>query len=763
MCLVVRPIQDGVVSYYLDGRDAGRWTGRGAGLLGLGGPVVRSELTAVLQGRHPRHGGYLPERRPARRRAGWDLIFAAPKSLSLLAATQPDEAGSIAEAHRRAVDEAVGHLERRHLSVRRRGAAHGRVPSLGGIAAAFDHRMNAASEPHLHSHLLLANLAQLSDGTWGAISSGWWVSRQALSAIYQLGLRHHLEAAGWRLDWRLRPDGLADLASVPRAAVRATSSQRKATLALGRFESRRRAAPQPWRARAAEAGFGTAGPPPWRRPPGPSFPDRESPDRESPGLESPGLASAVAARLASTRSEFRETDVIVALASCHPGGATGAEAEAWTAGFCSRAVAIDEGVPGVAIDEGVPGPSRRWTTPLALRADEKVIGHSRIRASRAPTEAYEQALRQVDARHGLSPERAGALRRLMAGERTIEVISCLPRQSGLLAAAALVDACRSGWEATGQRASISARTPEDAERWRTLTGLAAYRAGDRSDVVLIDQADRRPAPELLALLSAIAGRGARAVLVEGGTLPRLVDPRSRAITVLGDALGRLAPGAAPSWLPLAADQPGLLLDATGAPRPATGTEAAAALLRWWVDHQDTAGERPLLVGLGVDEAAGLNRSARALLVRRGDVGGPDCEARGRTYQAGDRLVLYGRAGPGSPGPGGTTGTVMEVDTRRSRALVAWDRGGPASVLGRSALARAGYGYAATPGMAARMSDHRHGPVVLLGSPELVPLLQSRVLASARAVAGLDLIGTRGLEETRRLDRLFKSPTPTLEW
>ena len=237
-----------MVNYYFDGRGAGRWTGSGSGLLGLRGRVERSELTAVLQGRHPEHGRYLPQVRPARRRAGWDLIFAAPKSLSLLAATVSERGESIVEAHQRAVGEAIGHMERRHLTIRRSGAPDGRVPALGCVAAAFDHRTSAAAEPHLHSHLILANLGQLPGGAWGAISSGWWVSRHSLAAIYQLGLRHHLDAAGWRLDWRLRPDGLPDLAAVPRAAVRATSTQRKATVALGRFEGRRRATPQPWRA-----------------------------------------------------------------------------------------------------------------------------------------------------------------------------------------------------------------------------------------------------------------------------------------------------------------------------------------------------------------------------------------------------------------------------------------------------------------------------------------------------------------------------------
>ncbi len=398
----------------------------------------------------------------------------------------------------------------------------------------------------------------------------------------------------------------------------------------------------------------------------------------------------------------------------------------------------------------------------ALRVDERVIGHSRrqvprarsaqarsaqARCAQARCDGLDEVLRVVASRHDLSPESAESLQRIVTSERTIEVIGCLPRKSGLLATAALLDSCRTAWEATGWRAAVSARRSEDAQRWWALAGLAAYRPGDRIDVVVVDQADRRPSPELLTLVSAIADRGAQAILVEGGTLPRLADPRSRGLSAMGDTLGKLAAGPAPPWHHQAptggsgrsTEGPGRAEDLEPAQRirTTTGTEAASALVRFWGEGYDAAARSPLLIGLGVDEAAGLNCSARAFLVRRGDISGPACEAHGRIYQTGDRIVLYGRSAAGPAGPGGTTGSVVGVDPHRGRVLVAWDRGGPAAVLDRTGLAHAGYAYAATPGMAGRMIHHRNSPVLLLGSPDSVPLMQKRVLASARAIAGLE--------------------------
>ncbi|MGH3420564.1 MAG: relaxase domain-containing protein, partial [Streptosporangiaceae bacterium] len=109
--LKIRRVGPGVVSYYFQDVAAGRWVGSGTRDLGVDGTVEATDLRSVLEGRHPLDGGFLPARRPARRRAGWDLTFAAPKSLSLMAALVPVDAPTVAAAHRAAVDGACGHLE----------------------------------------------------------------------------------------------------------------------------------------------------------------------------------------------------------------------------------------------------------------------------------------------------------------------------------------------------------------------------------------------------------------------------------------------------------------------------------------------------------------------------------------------------------------------------------------------------------------------------------------------------------------------------
>ena len=340
--LVVTPLSPAAVDYYFRGQGAGRWVGHGSAALGLAGEVRRRHLGRVLQGCDPADGRFMPARKPARRRAGWDLTLAAPKSLSLLAALA-SAGDQVAAAHRAAVDEVVDDLERRLLSVMRSAVPGGLAPTVGAVAASFEHLGNGAGEPHLHSHLLLCNLGRDDRGRWSSLSSTWWTERRGLGAVYQLGLRYHLHALGLELDWRLRGDGLADIAGVPRTAVRSTSGRSRAAAAdrgafrhqvdgrtsgiraAGTIRTRATSPPPSWLERATAAGFG------------PAEADRLMDRRQHRSAHrrpaSIDLDRAVTVWLMSRRSSFRGADVLVALAACASRGAVSP-----TGGSLGRAV-----------------------------------------------------------------------------------------------------------------------------------------------------------------------------------------------------------------------------------------------------------------------------------------------------------------------------------------------------------------------------------------------------------------------------------------
>ena len=213
------------------GESPGLWTGRGSASLGLDGPVETDGFTEVLAGRDPVSGSGLrssPVERPV---SGFDLTFCAPKSVSVLHLLAPAELGAAAgAAHQQAVADAVGYLERHGHGVRRvRSAEVYYLGTTGVVAAGFVHRTSRALDPHLHTHLVAANVALGVDGIWSSIDSRrLFLHRRATEAVYGASLRHHLTAAAG-VAWRQSPQGRWEVDGVDPVLCR-LFSQRAASI-----------------------------------------------------------------------------------------------------------------------------------------------------------------------------------------------------------------------------------------------------------------------------------------------------------------------------------------------------------------------------------------------------------------------------------------------------------------------------------------------------------------------------------------------------
>ena len=225
--LVPGRAEDGLVA----GEEPGAWSGSGASLLGLSGPVESSHFAEVLEGRDPWSGRALRISRRDRSSAGFDLTFAAPKSVSLLHLLAPGELATAAgTGHQVAVADALDYLAREGVGVRR--VRRGEVAFLattGPVAGQFLHRTSRALDPHLHTHLVLANVAQGVDGGWSSVDSRRLHTHlPAAQSVYHARLRFEL---GDRMGaaWRLRPSGMGDVIGVEGGLCR-LFSQRTASM-----------------------------------------------------------------------------------------------------------------------------------------------------------------------------------------------------------------------------------------------------------------------------------------------------------------------------------------------------------------------------------------------------------------------------------------------------------------------------------------------------------------------------------------------------
>ena len=299
-----RSVALGLDDYYAGrGESPGIWVGRGARELELEGVVGEGELGRLIRGRDPHTGEvlrrhYRPRRITIERIdpfsgdrslevkklapvAGFDLVFSPPKSVSLLHALGDEETRrAVNEAHVSAWQAALAYLEDEACVTRRgRNGVH-REHAGGFVAAAYQHRTSRAQDPHLHTHVIVANMAKSpSDGKWRALDGEPILKSYRLAAgyLYQAQLRAELTRT-LGVEWEQPHKGMAELRGVPRAVIRAFSTRRAQVVEelarrggggfyaaqLAAVETRERkehvdlvGLREDWRARAAELGLGS--------------------------------------------------------------------------------------------------------------------------------------------------------------------------------------------------------------------------------------------------------------------------------------------------------------------------------------------------------------------------------------------------------------------------------------------------------------------------------------------------------------------------
>jgi len=125
--------------------------------------------------------------------AGFDLTFSPPKSFSALwGVADTGRQALMALAHHAALRDTLAVLERTVAATR---VGHGGVASMpvrGIIATAFDHYDTRSGDPQPHTHVVVSNKVQGTDGKWRTLDSRTLhQATVALSASYNAYLADH--------------------------------------------------------------------------------------------------------------------------------------------------------------------------------------------------------------------------------------------------------------------------------------------------------------------------------------------------------------------------------------------------------------------------------------------------------------------------------------------------------------------------------------------------------------------------------------------
>jgi conjugative relaxase-like TrwC/TraI family protein len=741
-------VAGGLDDYYAGrGESPGLWAGSGASGLGLAGTVEDGDLGTLLRGVDPASGATL--RAPVRERtitvrtldvesgewrdeqkrlapvSGYDLVFSSPKSVSLLHALTEDEAvrREVSEAHEASWQAALAYLEREACVVRRGHGGAVREHGDGFVAAAFRHRTSRAQDPHLHTHVIVANVTRTGDGEWRALDGEALLKSYRLAAgyLYEAQLRHELTHR-LGLSWTEPVKGMAELELVPKEAIRAFSTRRQSLVehmeALGTegFAAARVAAlatreakeqvdlprlREQWLARAAEHGLG-------RR-----QLRRLVVDRPHPRLPSAARAELAArlfgpAGLAAKQTTFTTAELVCAVATSLSDGAA-VERVLDEADDLSRLPGLQRLEP-----DAIPGRPARFTTQELLQVERDALrlaltGRD-VDAPSADTRHLARILMQEGA--GLTAEQRMLVHDASARRDRVVCVVGVPGAGKTTALRLLAGAYREskipvlGAAPSGRAADELAEGAGIATSTmhRLLLDAQAEGGLPHGCLLVVDEAGMAETRVLAALLELVDRAEGKAILVgdpqqlppvgAGGLYPALCEQlcpigltenhRQRDLDERR-ALEQLRAGDPETYLAHAARHGRLHLE----------DDAAVAKQRlledWWqVAQYDLAGT--VMLAHRRADVRDLNDAARTLLSRAGRLGPETFDVGEREFRVGDR-VLCRRNDTGLGLRNGTRATVVALES--DALTLCTDSGDHRSVDHRYAAEHLEHGYALT--------------------------------------------------------------------
>ena len=721
---VLSSVALGIDEYYTGvGEAPGVWAGSWATTLGLVGMVEADALRALVEGNDPMSQVRLLTGRKRTVKA-FDLTFSAPKSVSLLwgMASEP-VADVVAAAHREAVAAAAAFLEGRAALARVQvDGVRRHVPSGGWVVAGFVHRTSRAGDPQLHTHCVVPNVVCREDGRCVAIAARpMFVWARAAGSVYQaelqrlLGLRLGVQ---WQADRRNTREIVGFETPVLRAFSKRTVEIEAELAAAGAlYESpalRMRAgdeaslATRPvkdhgatpqmlcgrWLDEAASVGLPVGrdleASVCWRDPPGRPVGFDEIARRlvdEETGL------CAHAAR-------FAEHDVVEHIAGLAAGRLTVTEIVDMTDRFLASDLVCR--LTPKATGSGWEPP--RWSTAAQRRLEDDTI---RLLGQLAALPARPVAERTVDnalAVAGLGTDQVAAVRTLCGRGGAVRAVLA-PAGYGKTAMAHVAAACA----AADGRSVVAVATTSKAVAELDAAGLgartiAAFRldlqqnALPAGTVVILDEISQTSTRDAHTVLAAVAD-------CPGGQLWVLGDPCQAPAVKAGGIAAEIAACAAAGLLPAASltinrrqldptDRHALELLRNGEPHtsqevrrehgwehtgatPASTREAMAEAIVG--DIVRGGAENTIALVVSHAQAEDLADRIRPRLTAAGLLHGPSITGpgwtSGRSYQAGDRVLLHCRHGDRrSPLINGTVGTIIAVD--RDEIALLPDRGLP---------------------------------------------------------------------------------------
>ncbi|MBF0206921.1 MAG: relaxase domain-containing protein [Oligoflexia bacterium] len=212
--------------YYEKGAKVSEWIGAVAKDLGLDGKEVDFKIFDNLVKGFGLDGEKLVKSAGEKdHRAGMDLTFGAPKSVSILAMSDP----RIRDACFEAVKETLKYVEENYLQTRVMEDGEKRVENTGKmLASIFEHHTNRLRDPHLHFHAVVMNLTKDLNNQFKTIHNDKiFIDQKHIGLIFRAYLAPKLKELGYTIEITDRKEGFFEIKGVPNEVNRYYSKRQE--------------------------------------------------------------------------------------------------------------------------------------------------------------------------------------------------------------------------------------------------------------------------------------------------------------------------------------------------------------------------------------------------------------------------------------------------------------------------------------------------------------------------------------------------------
>jgi len=224
-------------NYYFSGELSTAWHGKGAEKLGLSGEVNQAVLEAFVDGHLPNGEvlGIKTSSGETKHRGGYDLTFTAPKSMSYLALVGGEK--ELIELQKRAVAKALSVAESMAAEARLVKSGSMQFEKTGNLTfATIMHDTSRELDPNMHTHALMMNATECSDGKWRALASDMtrnhgtmeWIMNNKifLGLVYRSEIAFGVKALGLGIEKTGDPHGLFEIEGFDKELLTGISKRR---------------------------------------------------------------------------------------------------------------------------------------------------------------------------------------------------------------------------------------------------------------------------------------------------------------------------------------------------------------------------------------------------------------------------------------------------------------------------------------------------------------------------------------------------------